>query len=233
MTIPVRIASIEQGTPTIKLFTLDLGGQEFDFLPGQWVDCYAEIGGRLEVAGYSMTSSPLTRGTIDLAVKIEGENPVTHFLHRRAEVGTLLHIDGGQGDFYYRREMGDSVVLIGGGIGLTPLMSIIRHIDEAEPEVRATLVYAAATPSELLFRKQLERIASRSRKFRCLFTVTRLADEPWTGHLGRIDAAMLGEAQVEPHDQFYICGPPAMIQDMVALLDERRVPATRILYEGW
>ena len=233
MTVPARIISIEQGTPTIKLFKLDLGGQDFTFLPGQWVDCYVEIKGRVEVAGYSMTSSPLTRGTFDLAVKLEGQNPVTHFLRHRAEVGTVLHVDGGQGDFYYRREMGDSVVLIGGGIGLTPLMSIIKHIDEAEPDVRATLVYSAATPSELLFREQLELIASRKSRFRYLLTVTRLADETWNGHIGRIDAAMLAEAHVGPRDQFYICGPPAMIQDMVTLLAETGVPASRIQYEGW
>jgi hypothetical protein len=46
MRIPVRIETIKQETPTVKSFELDLGGQEFSFLPGQWIDCYAEVDGR-------------------------------------------------------------------------------------------------------------------------------------------------------------------------------------------
>ena len=233
MKIPVRIAAIRQETPSIKSFRLDMGCQDFSFLPGQWVDCYADIDGRLDVAGYSMTSSPLHTETIDLAVKLEGENPVTHFFHEHARVGDPLYVDGGQGEFYYRREMGDSLVLIGGGIGLTPLMSIIRCVDEAEPDVRATLVYSASTPSELLFRSQLERIAAHNSRIRHLFTVTRPGVEPWDGRTGRIDAGMLTQAGIDPRTLCYVCGPPPMIEQMAGLLDGLGVPASRIKYEGW
>ena len=100
----------------------------------------------MEVAGYSITSSPLTNGRIEIAVKLEGENPVTHLLHTRAKIGDELHIDGGQGEFYYQRGKGDSIVLIGGGIGLTPLISILAYVAEAHPEVGATLIYSASSP---------------------------------------------------------------------------------------
>ncbi len=71
MKVPVSIAAIRQETPTVRSFRLDLGGQEFHFKPGQWLDCYAAIEGRLEVAGFSITSSPLRRDSIELAVKYE------------------------------------------------------------------------------------------------------------------------------------------------------------------
>ena len=233
MRIPATIASIGQETPTVKSFRLDLGTHEFSFLPGQWVDCYVEIDGTPQVAGYSMTSSSLTKGTIDLAVKLVGQNPVTHFLHRRARVGDRLCVEEGQGDFYYRRNMGDSLVLMGGGIGLTPLMSMIRYVDQAEPKVSATLLYSARTPSELLFRQQLEEIAARNVRIRCRFTVTRPSTEPWSGRTGRIDAAMLAEAEIDLGALFYLSGPPAMVEDMAHLLEERGVPASRIKHETW
>ena len=233
MKIPARIVSIQRETPTVKLFRLDLGEREIRFLPGQWVDCYAGIDGQQEVAGYSMTSSPLETRTIDLAVKLIGENPVTHFLHQRAVVGNELYLDGAHGDFYYRREMGDSLVLIGGGIGLTPLMSIIRYVDESQPEVRLTLLYSAKTPSELLFRDQLTAISARNHGIRCLFSVTRPSTEPWSGRTGRIDAQVLSEAQLDLDALYYICGPPSMIERTAGLLEGLGVPVYAIKYESW
>ena len=215
MKIPATIAAIEQVSPSTKSFQLDLSGQDFGFLPGQWVDCYAVIDGRLEVAGYSMTSSPMTKESIDLAVKLVGDNPVTHYLHTRARVGD------------------DSLVLIAGGIGITPLMSITHYIDEAQPDVRVALVYCARTPSELLFRDKLAAIGDRNKNIRCLFTVTRPADEAWSGRVGRIDAGMLSEARLDLEALFYICGPPPMIVDMIALLNGLGVDRSRIKYEDW
>ena len=233
MTIPATITAIRQETPTVKSFCLDLEGQEFSFLPGQWVDCYTEIEGELQVAGYSLASSPLTKGTITLAVKGVGGSPVTHFLHERASVGDTVYVAGGQGNFYYTRKMGDSLLLIGGGIGITPLMSILDYVDEATSDVRATLLYSAKTPSELLFWDQLDAMAQRNNRIRCLFTVTGKASEEWMGRVGRIDAQMIGEVQLDRNILCYVCGPPAMIEDMTDLLRGLSISDANIKSEQW
>jgi len=232
MQIPARIIAIRQETPTTKSLRLDLGGKEFRFLPGQWMDCYAEIDGEVGIAGYSMTSSPTTTDTIDLAVKLVGENPVTHYIHDRARVGDMLHIEVG-GDFYYKRDMGDSLTLIAGGIGITPLMSIVRYVNDATPEVHLTLVYSAKAPSELLFHDDLNEIASKNENIRCLFTVTQPTGEPWDGRVGRIDADMLEKADIDLNALFFICGPPSMVADTVLMVEGLGVPASRIKYESW
>ena len=77
------------------------------------------------------------------------------------------------GDFYYEPDEADSVVLIAGGIGLTPLMSIVRSAHELATRTRLTLVYSASTPDELLFRDELESIASDNPRIRPIFTVTQ------------------------------------------------------------
>ena len=233
MKIPVRIAAIEQISPTTKSFVLDLQGQPFEFQTGQWVDCYAELDGSQEVAGYSMTSTPLTTASISLAVKLVGDNPVTDYLHERAKVGDMLYIEGGQGDVYYRREMGDSLVLIGGGIGITPLMSIVGYVDKAAPDVHVTLLYSAGSPSELLFRDRLTAIADRNPRIRRVFTVTRPTGEAWDGRTGRIDARMIADAGIDMGALFYVCGPPPMIDDAVGVLQGLGVVAARIMYEQW
>ncbi len=233
MRIPVTIVSIKQVTPAVKALKLDLGRRPFSFLPGQWVDCYLTPDGHGDVAGFSMTSSPLTEGTIDLAVKLVGDNAVTHHLHHRARVGDVIYVEGGSGDFFYRREMGDSLVLIGGGIGITPLISILRYVDEAAPGVRVSLFYSASTPSELLFRDELSELATRNSAITCLLTVTRNTDEPWDGAVGRIDAGTLTQAGLDLGALFYVCGPPPMIRDVLSMLRDLGVPDSHVKYEQW
>ena len=234
MRVPATIAAIRQETPSTKSFRLDLGGRDLSFLPGQWVDCYVEIDGRFEVAGYSMTSSLRATDLIDLAVKQVGANPVTQYLHERSAIGDRLYLDGGQGDFFYRPAMGDSLVLIGGGIGITPLMSIVRYVvDGAASDVSVTLVHSVKDPAELLFRRQLQEIASEHSGIRYLFTVTDAELVPPRTPTGRVDTDLIVRAQAGPDSLYYVCGPPSMIKDVVALIGGLGVAPDRIKYEAW
>ena len=233
MKIPVRIRSIRQETPTVKSYTLDLEGQKFSFRPGQWVDCYVDAEGERGVAGYTLTSSPTTEGTIELTVKRSEEREVTRFMHEEAETGDVIYVDGGQGDFYYLREMGDSLTLIAGGIGITPLMSMLRYVDEGTSDVRAKLFYSVKAPSEIIFRGQLGEVAERNEWIDCVFTVTQPGKEPWEGHTGRIDSGLLMEEGADLGGIFFICGPKPMGQDMKELLQGFGVAEERIRYEQW
>lgn len=233
MKIPVRIMSIIQETPTLKSYILDLEGQEFSFRPGQWVDCYVDADGERGVAGYTLTSSPTTEGTVELTVKRSEEREVTRFMHEEAEEGDVIYVDGGQGEFYYLREMGDSLTLIAGGIGITPLMSMLRYVDEGTSNIRAKLFYSVKAPSEIIFRGQLEEIAERNEWIDCVFTVTQPRGEPWEGYTGRIDGGLLLGERVDLRGIFFICGPKPMGQDMKEILQNLGVPEERIRFEQW
>ena len=232
MRMPARISSINQETPSVKSFRLDLGNNDFKYRSGQWIDLFMSIGGVEMVGGYSITSNPARVGYIDLAVKFEGNNPVTRHLHTDIRVGDAVEIQRG-GDFYYTRDMADSVVLLGGGIGLTPLMSIIRYVDENASDTILTLIYSARTVSELLFREELDLICKRNSRISRVLTVTRPERGSWQGRVGRIDRDLLIHEIVDLQALFYICGPPNMIQHMLTLLQVIGVAKSRIRYEKW
>ncbi len=233
MRIPATIAHIRRQTPTIKSFDLDLGGHELGFKAGQWVDFLVALEGAEAIGGYSITSSPSAQDSISLAVKLDGgDHPVTNWLHWDARPGDSVEITLG-GDFFYTPDSDRPVVLIAGGIGLTPLMSIVRAIDESELPPPTTLIYSASTPSELLFRSELEEIARRNTAIRLVFTVTRPGAELWSGRTGRIDGNLLRSERVNPASLFFICGPPAMIRDMARTLNKLGVPSSRLKYEQW
>ena len=233
MRIPAEIVAIRQETPTIKSLALDLGGRRLGFAAGQWVDFFVTIEGAEAVGGYSITSSPAQQTRIGLAVRRDsGGHAATAWIHEEAKPGDAVEIALG-GDFFYTPDECESAVLIGGGIGLTPLMSIARAADELASRTRLTLVYSASTPEELLFREELEAIAARNPRIECAFTVTRPPPFGWIGHVGRIDARLLRAARVDMDALFFICGPPAMIDDMAAMLYALGAPPSRVRFERW
>ena len=233
MRVPAKIAEIRQLSPTVKTFILNFEGQPFRFLPGQWIDCFVEIDERTEVAGYSMTSSPTEENWFSIAVKRVSDNPVTDYLHDHSAVGDTLWVEGGQGDFYYTGDEDQPLALIAGGIGITPIASIVRFIDKMALKVPCTLVYSASAPSELLFRDEFAAIAKRNPLFRARFSVTRPHDEPWDGCTGRIDAAALRRAGVDADSVCYLCGPPQMIRDALSAVKAIGVPEHHIRFEKW
>ena len=233
MEVDATIIRIQEETPTVKSFLFDLGGAGFSFLPGQWVDFYIDTGNSIVVGGFSITSSPLQKGTIELAIKKLSQGRASTYLHERASVGDSFIIQGGFGDFYYEQGMGGPLVLIAGGIGITPLMSMLRYVDEARLEVDVTLFYSTRTPSELVFYNQLQALAAHNPRIRCVFTVTRPRGEPWDGPIGRIDLAPLREYAPSHDSLYYLCGPPPMLDDLSLLLADLGIEPSRIKIERW
>jgi len=228
--IQVTIKRILQATPTIRILTLDLKDQEFAYKAGQWIDCYAVIYGEWKLVGYSLASSPETIGTIEVAVK-ESKNPVTEYVHGAAKVGDTLFIDGGQGDIYFEKGMGDKVVLIGAGIGVAPLMGMLRYIEDST-NASVTLIQSASTVVEMLYYRESSEIAERNPRVSCLATVTR--GEPGKGfERGRINKERLLAMGVDMGSLFYLSGPGGMIPEMEDILRSMGVPDDRILYEVW
>jgi ferredoxin-NADP reductase len=230
------ITTIQQATPSIKAFSLSVDPAHFRFLPGQWIDLYlpdsAPDTGGARIGGYSMTTSPLHRDSIGLAIKTSSAHPVTRWLHEQAQTGMRVRISQGQGPFVYVPEIGDDVVLIGGGVGVTPLLSIFRHIDEARLPTRASLLYSTSDAAEILFREELEQRAQANPRLRFLPTVSR-AEPGWGGLTGRIDNNKLAPLASGNHTLFYLCGPPGMVEEVSALLNTLGVPASRIIFEKW
>lgn len=234
MELRATIAEIRQETPTVKSYVLDLNGQDLDFLPGQYVDVlFGEPPRYYAGGGYSITSTPLDNGVLHLAVKRLEEGSDSVKLHERGKVGDPALVMGPGGDFYYELGSASSLVLVAGGIGITPLMSIVRYVTRAEPHVRVQLLYSARTPDELAFRSELEAIAASNPRFRCLFTVTGAGDNRWSGRVGRLDRDALREAGVDPHALYFLCGPPPMVAEMTEYLAELDVAASRVHSEQW
>jgi glycine betaine catabolism B len=226
-----RIARIWQATPTIKAFELEVDDPAFKYLPGQWIEVSAGINGETLTSGYSVTTAPGHQGRVGLAIKSSSSHPVTRWLHGLHE-GDTIDITRGQGPFVFLPDMGEDIVLIGGGVGVTPLLSIFRHVRDASPETHATLFYSICHPDEILFREELEQSARQHTHLSLEITVTQPCAD-WHGLTGRINKRKLAALNAAPDALFYLCGPPGMVDDMEKFLRELGVPASRIIFEKW
>lgn len=229
--IPVKIADIRQETPTVRVLKIDLLGQEFQYKPGQWIDCYAEINGVREVVGYSLASSPsMSRDFIELAIKTS-DNPVTEYIHTDAAIGDTLYIEGGQGMVYYEKSMGEKVVLAAAGIGIAPLMGILRYIDDATKST-VTLFQCASTIEELVYINEIRERAESNTRIRYYPTVTR-DDSAINVGKGRITGETFENYDVDYNSLFYLSGPGDMIPSLKDYLMQHNVNPNRIKYEMW
>jgi len=227
-----RITAITPATPSIHALRLAIPDAGFRFLPGQWVDLSITLDGTPHTAGYSITTSPLHSDQIELAIKASARHPLARWVHETARVGDRVTVTQGQGPFVYLPEMSDNVVLIGGGVGITPLLSIFRHVRDAALPTQAHLVYSVSDSSEILFHDELESAVRSHPNLHLSITVTQ-PDPHWHGLTGRIDPVKLHALDVPDDTLYYLCGPKGMVEDMSTLLHGLGVPMSRIIFEKW
>lgn len=215
------ITSIEQATPKIKIIRLVHGKKDYSFKPGQWIDLQAPVEGK-NIGGYTIISGARTQEFIDLAVRQSAHHPVTQFLHA-ASPGTEVEITEGQGKFFLSDEVAKSksLVFIAGGIGLTPILSMIRSVNRSRTHVQ--LFYSVSHTQDILFQDELAPVT--------VFTVTK--EESWTGEKGRVTLDLLKKYETDFQSHFFICGPKGLIDSLTASLKESGVPAERIHFEKW
>mmetsp|Transcript_6162 Transcript_6162/g.18622 ORF Transcript_6162/g.18622 Transcript_6162/m.18622 type:complete len:239 (-) Transcript_6162:14-730(-) len=228
------ISRILGETPTVRRFTLAVE-RGFEFRPGQWIDL--KVPGVNNVGGFSITSTPQRlrdEGSVEIAVK-QSRDPVAQFLHSHSLLGVKVQIRSG-GECVYPdgdSDVGKSLLLIAGGIGITPLMSIFRHACELQSAPHVVLVHSARSEAELAFRKDIECLcAVKAHAQRGSATVSYVPLVTNKNPAKRMDEVLI-ERQLEPlGDEVvaYVCGPPGMISDVRKILSDRGV---RVRYETW
>ena len=173
MQFNTTITSIHQQSPKVRIFTLDYGDQNFSYHPGQWVDIHLTIDDETHNCGYSITSIPSAEHSIDIAVKLAPDLALTEYLHNQSKIGDNIFISRAQGNIYLTTDISGSYVFIAGGVGITPLYSMIQHILNTKPDTPITLLYSITSPEEFLFEAQIRQLEKSHTNFHCYVTVTR------------------------------------------------------------
>ncbi len=141
-----------------------------------------------------------------------------------------MYVDGPHGVFTMDAHQAQGYVFIGGGVGITPLYSMLLTMQAREDIRPVILFYANRSWEDVTFREQLQELQDSMPNLR----VVHVLDQPpdgWTGERGRIDADIIGRhvpARQYQRLEYFICGAPAMLDAMEELLLSIGVPASRL-----
>jgi ferredoxin-NADP reductase len=202
------VASIKQETPRVKSFRIELP-MWMPHLPGQHYDVRltAPDGYRAQ-RSYSIASSPLDEGQIELTIDRLADGEVSPYFHDVVVEGDQVEVRGPFTSYFVWR--GESpVLLVGGGSGVVPLMAILRHRRRTMPELPMRLVYSVRGAEDAIYADELGDDT--------LLTYTRASPDGWEGHTGRIDSALVSEAGVGSGTAF-ICGSNGFVEAASDLL---------------
>ncbi|GAB3220425.1 ferredoxin reductase [Spirosoma arcticum] len=229
------VTAIIQETPRVKTFRLHLP-HWIPHLPGQHYDLRltAEDGYQAE-RSYSIASAPEQTGIIDLAVERIDDGEISSYLHEGVDLGDLLEVRGPIGGYFVWRDemMRRPSLLVGGGSGVVPLMAILRHrflIGATNP---TRLLYSVRTAEEIIYRTELEHLASQDASFTLAMTLTRQVPADWQGYHRRIDRPILQDAvdSLKELPVCFICGPTQLVEFVANELAAMELPPLDIYTE--
>ena len=215
------VAAVKPETPRVKSFRLALP-MWMAHLPGQHYDVRLTApDGYTAQRSYSIASSPLDTGEVELTIDRLDDGEVSPYFHDVVVEGDEVEVRGPFASYFVWR--GEApVLLIGGGSGVVPLMAMLRHRRRTMPELGMRLVYSVRSADDVIFADELEDDA--------LLTFTGRPPEGWSGHTGRIDAKLLAAAGIE-HGTVFACGSNGFVEAAAGLAMDAGFPAGAIRTE--
>jgi ferredoxin-NADP reductase len=211
------LTRIQPETPNVKTLTFSLPFWA-PHLPGQHYDIRltAPDGYQTE-RSYSIASEPERDGEIDLTIERLEDGEVSPYLSEVLVVGDQVELRGPIGGYFvWEARMGGPLLLVGGGSGIVPLMSMIRHRTAAGSKAPVWLLYSVRAPEDVIYADELKHLYETNDGLDVIYTFTRQQPPDWTGYQRRIDSQMLSEVirPIEKHLRAYICGPTLLVESV-------------------
>ena len=212
------VVDVVDETPRVKTIAVDVPGWP-GYRAGQHVDVRltAEDGYQAQ-RSYSIASAP--DGTrFELTVERLEDGEVSPYLTDELRPGDQIELRGPVGGYFvWEPSQGGPLLLVAGGSGVVPLMSMIRLRAAVGSDVETRLLVSSRGWDDVIYRNELERLERNG--LRVVHTLTRSQPYGWTGYARRVDAEMLAEVGPSPAEQprVYVCGPTPFVEGVADAL---------------
>jgi len=222
---------VAEGTLNVKF---DLLGEKVSFKPGQHLDVtlinppYTDAEG--DQRTFSINNPPSESSYLSITTRIR-DSAFKRSL-RDLPIGTEVEIDSIRGVFVLPEKEKRPLVFIAGGIGITPFLSMLRHLAKTGFKQKVTFLYSNHDVKSTPYLDELEKIEEENSNFKLILTMTR--DQNWKGESRHIDSSFIKEYFPKGNDNFYlVAGPPEMVEAVFNSLLEAGVESKNIRTENF
>jgi CDP-4-dehydro-6-deoxyglucose reductase len=236
--LPCRVERIERlGHDVMGVYLRLPPAESFDFEPGQYIDVLLAKGHR---RSFSIASPPHDARPLELHVRRAPGGEFSEQVFSEDMRGAVLQIEGPLGSSVFRDSAAayapgaapPPLLLVGGGTGLAPLKSILRHILEKGLPRRVILYWGARAERDLYAHAFLEQTAREDPRLRYIPVLSE-PSPTWQGRRGFVHEAVLAEVEGLEHHEIHASGPPQMIAAMRSAFTARGVPESAMSFDSF
>lgn len=214
------LSEVIQRTPAIKSFRFPVPGGTVRYRAGQFFYIDIKINDGTATHHFSFSSSPTEKGYIEFTKRITSS--IFSQSLDKMKPGAWAKLQGPEGDFILPRKE-RKLAFLSGGIGITPLRSMLRYMVDRSLIFDVVLLYGNATIMDAAFHEELDTMAATQGNFRVEYILSGPGIPPdWKGRTGYINSQIIAELIPDYKERlFYISGPPKMviaIQDQLSIL---------------
>lgn len=225
-TFATTLTDIRRISETTYGFTLELDDRDsLAFLPGQYVN--VGVPGTGESRAYSFSSGP-TADTVSFLIRITDNGLMSSYLRDTAKVGDTMHIEGPFGSFFLRDNKRPAL-LLAGGTGLAPLLSMLENMTSLELKHPVHLIYGVSTDTDLVELDRLQFYAARIPYLTFDYCVAAPeSTAPKKGYVtGHLEPKHINGGDVD----VYVCGPPAMVESVRDYFQKENIEPANFYFE--
>jgi ferredoxin-NADP reductase len=218
--ILAQVVGLIDETPRVRSLVLDCPGWS-GHIPGQHLDLRLTAPDGYQAQRSYSIATPADGERVTITVELVDDGEVSPFLIEEVRFGDRLELRGPIGGYFvWAPGQGGPLQLLAGGSGIVPLMAMVRTrvLFGAQEPVR--LLVSARSLEDLIYREELEQLASDDNGIDVVITLTRSQPPEWSGHSRRVDREMLEEVSWTPAHQpsCYICGPTGFVEAVASTL---------------
>jgi len=219
----LEVIGVVDEAPQVKTFTFRSDNQTwFRYKPGQFVTLELPTTDGPLMRTYTLSSSPSRPFSIAVTVKAQADSLGTRWMFDSLKPGVRIKAFGPTGDFSHHNHPAPKYLFVSAGSGITPMMSMLRWLNDCAPWTDVSFVNCARRPEEIIFRKELELLGTQMPGLSLGFLIEERSSsrESWFGHMGRIDAVRLPLLSPDFHErEIFCCGPDPFMRAVRGMLE--------------
>ena len=235
-----EVEKVIDESATIRSFYLKpVAGELHDFQAGQFLTLKGKIDQQEVIRTYTVSTAP---GENSYRISVKKQGLFSNYLHHQVKSGSRLQCKAPQGQFVFEAKLEKPAVLVAGGIGITPMIAMIRHMLFEATRTRHArpiqLIACVSNESERVFYQELQQLEENSHGFLSVVWVLSRPEQyldigKHYHFRGRLDKQIISQLKLDPSAGFYLCGAAEFMQNSYQLLRDQSVPDENIFAESF